>query len=163
MLASTVVAMFTAFFNIPIDMCFDYLTAPTADSVKMKQADSLLKRTGRRMSNVARRMSAVSADAASALKRNFQMKLGFESREISDSTVTAQGFAATATPIVSNSYQTVAAKREEHRKDMVRMTMIKKMKMLVPESDDEDDEKREESDYDRDQKSPHYRDSVSCN
>ena len=54
--------------NFPIDACFDLLSAPTADPVKINAADTMLKRTGRRMSNAtaaaARRVSVAAAGAA---------------------------------------------------------------------------------------------------
>lgn len=54
--------------NFPIDACFELLSAPTADPVKINAADTMLKRTGRRMSNAtaaaARRVSVAAAGAA---------------------------------------------------------------------------------------------------
>lgn len=51
-LVSGMVALFTAVFNVPIDHGFAYLDAPTADSVKLKQMESVATRAGRRMSGV---------------------------------------------------------------------------------------------------------------
>jgi hypothetical protein len=63
-----IVATATAILNFPIDACFEMLSAPTADPVKVNAADTILKRTGRRMSNAAgtaaRRVSVAATGAA---------------------------------------------------------------------------------------------------
>ena len=65
-------AVATAILASPIDSLFGLITAPTADPVKAKAADTLMKRTGRRMSNAAagaaRRLSVAATDALAATK-----------------------------------------------------------------------------------------------
>lgn len=123
---SLLVAVLTAFVNIPVDACFEYLKAPTADNVKLKQQENIAKRIGRRVSSVARRVSIAAVDLAShaamELKRQRQSKLGFEFRELEDSVVQAHDFALSSLPMLSSSCGTIMAARKAQRATIIDIT-----------------------------------------
>ena len=67
---SIVIAVFTAPINLLVDFCFiEILSAPSPDTVKAATADTAMRRTMRRVSNVGRRMSAVAASTAASITR----------------------------------------------------------------------------------------------
>ena len=99
---SVVCAIFTSPVNWVVDFVFnDVLSAPTADSIKIRQQDTAMRRAGRRMSNAVRRASVNAAaaataavDAAAAFRSGKNKDLVMSTRLIPDSTLTAQSLAA---------------------------------------------------------------------
>jgi hypothetical protein len=68
---SILVSLVTAAVGYPLDLLFDILSAPTADSLKASRAEnSVIAQTGRRMSAAARRASSSVIDAAKVLLNN---------------------------------------------------------------------------------------------
>lgn len=115
--------MFTALFNIPVDTIFDGLKAPTADAVKLKNninaptAVNAIRRAGRRMSNVAKRIAVNAEDLASQLnKLGRQTKVGFSTREIPESAVQTYGLISMALSSLSSQATRLQQQREEGRR-----------------------------------------------
>ena len=108
-LSAMVVAILTALFNVPMDMVFDLIHAPTADEMKVRNDESsLVNRVGRRMSNVAenaaktiRRASAILSNAtAAAVGRKRDVQAGEMTRFIPDATHHAHGLATQSIGII---------------------------------------------------------------
>ena len=107
-LSATVVALVTALFNIPLDWVFELIYAPTADDMKVKNDEnSVIKRVGRRLSNVAtsgvnrvRRASAIFADAASKALKRHEVTAGDVTRHIPHGTHEAHSLAAQSLKLV---------------------------------------------------------------
>ena len=95
-MVSVLCALSTCLLNNPIDYLFEILAAPTADASKLSAADTLMKRTGRRVSSAARRMSNVTLNAVTAaVKANTQRisMIGTVTREIPPATLQAHAMA----------------------------------------------------------------------
>jgi len=72
---SIVVATITAPVNLLVDFLFiEILSAPTADSLKVRNRESLVKRVARRSSAVGRRVSSVSTQALKSLRNSVLRK-----------------------------------------------------------------------------------------
>ena len=118
-------AVATAIFGYPIDSLFKLLSAPTADAAKVKAADGLLKRTGRRLSNAAgsagRRVSIAAVEALSAAKalalrseRRHVFVVGAPTRDMPESTRTAKHLATASMLLIADE----AEAKYESRKTM---------------------------------------------
>jgi hypothetical protein len=64
---AALVSAFTAVLNYPIDFMFEMLRAPTADTVKLKAADTFMKTATRRVSAAGMRVSEAAAASAAAI------------------------------------------------------------------------------------------------
>jgi hypothetical protein len=110
---SVIISIVTAFVNSPIDYLFDFLTAPTADAVKVNAADNLLKRVGRHAAAGARRVSLAAVSAMNNINKATGMTPSVEARnklarcanyqtiELPESTRIAQAVATATTASVS--------------------------------------------------------------
>ena len=102
---AVIVALFVAICTKPIDVIFDLLSAPTADSIKVSAQDTTLTRVGRRISNAARRMSAAAVKLASAAKQRVNASrrsiVGLGTRQIPPSTESAHALAAASMQVIA--------------------------------------------------------------
>lgn len=115
---SIVISMVTAIVNYPIDTMFELLSAPTADTVKVKNADTALKRIGRRMSNAARRVSVAASEAVQAAIANTdrfrkQSLIGYSVRSIPDTTQEAYDLAVASAPVIKHRATEILLHRAE--------------------------------------------------
>ena len=140
-IVSLVVAIFTAVFLVPMELCFDYLSAPTADSIKLRQRHSKLlsklqtaggrvanmgrrmsNAMGRRMSNAVGRMGAAFVSKRSSDRDTEQCKVGFEFRELPEATSDAHFFAAVSLPFIQHSFEVVSKRQNDIRNDVIELT-----------------------------------------
>ena len=146
-------AVATAIFNSPIDALFNLLSAPTADAVKVKAADTLMKRTGRRMSNAAaaaaRRVSVAASDALAVAKtlagrnQKHQLVAGAPTRSIPETTKSAKKLATASISVIADRATQNYKKRTMMRRAMSSRTTRPSSYLEEGEEDLEDDE----SDY----------------
>ena len=109
---AVIVALFVSICTKPIDVIFDLLSAPTADSLKVSVQDTALKRFGRRVSNAARRMSAAAGSLATAAKtklagggtRNRKSIIGVATRKLPAATETAHALASASMQVLFRSF-----------------------------------------------------------
>ena len=132
------VSIVTALFLRPTEYLFELLSAPTADSVKVKAA---YVRTGKRMSNAARRMSIV---AGSAMQTTVQSLAG----SIHNTQVV--GMSSRILPATTSSAQNLArlSMTSVASKNALKVAAIKQNERIIPyrnrqeQLDDHHDEKR---------------------
>ena len=110
-----VVALFTALIEYPIDCMMDLLSAPLEDDLKIRDQESTLTTFGRRVSNVARRMSAVAGNAVSAARTRLggrKSVIGAAARRIPDSAGVAHKIASVSMSLIAASSQKSLRERE---------------------------------------------------
>jgi hypothetical protein len=116
LIISILVSLMVALLTKPIDMIFDLLTAPTADELKIastaqSSANSALRSVGRRMSNMARKVSVAALNTVTMASNNIshttkKLLVGLTTRKIPHSTETAHQLAtASMSVLASNSMQ----------------------------------------------------------
>ena len=121
LIISILVSLMVALLTKPIDMIFDLLTAPTADELKIastiQRSDNssnsigVLRSVGRRMSNMARKVSVVALNTVTMATNNLshttkKLLVGLTTRKIPHSTETAHQLAtASMSVLASNSIQ----------------------------------------------------------
>ena len=99
---AVIVAIFVAVCTKPIDMLFDLLSAPTADSLKVSAQDTTLKRARRRVSAVAQRMSTAAISMVGTVRdkvatnRATSTFVGLATRKIPPETESAHALAASS-------------------------------------------------------------------
>jgi len=118
-ISALVVALFTAIFDIPLEFLMSFLFAPTADDVKVREdKNTLVKKVGRRMSNVAtsvtkrvRRASAMLVGGAAQR----EVKVGEMTRYIPQSTQEAHNYAAQSMSLIQPVLKSNNMKRQRSR------------------------------------------------
>jgi hypothetical protein len=152
---SILISIVTALVNYPIDFIFSLLVAPTVDAVKASKHESAMARTGRRVSEAARRVSAATAGAVRAAVHRGKLALsrvGQVTKDIPDSTINAQrlavicstDLATQAEQIVSERAMAKLAKLTAHDEQAAHKSIKYKAANLegdensVVESDDDD-------------------------
>jgi len=122
LIISILVSLMVALLTKPIDMIFNLLTAPTADELKIastiQRSDNssnnsigALRSVGRRMSNMARKVSVVALNTVTMATNNLsyttkKLLVGLTTRKIPHSTETAHQLAtASMSVLASNSIQ----------------------------------------------------------
>lgn len=101
---AVLVALFTAVFQRPIDMIFELLSSPTADTIKAnaKENQSALAEAGRRVSSMARRVSVAAGNVAKKIENKVRQNssVGAAVREIPESTEAAYGLARASMDVI---------------------------------------------------------------
>ena len=155
------VAIATAFINYPIDSLFEILAAPTADAVKVKAADSVMKRVKRQAVTVARRAStaannAVSTAAALTAKVARKSIAGTISRELPQATKTTKALAVASLGVIAPTANAMHLARTVSRLEMSRSASYKNE---YGECEDDDSEYADSDNDDDDCKSDDNSDS----
>jgi hypothetical protein len=143
---SVLISVITAFVTSPIDMCFQYLTAPTADSIKLSAADTFTNRLverAKRASISTMNMMSNSVSRMTDIKKRLG-QVNFETREVPESTRLAHGLAMAVVPFLISKSQSMLLKRvastqsskEKHKEARDKLT-----KEHGDDSDDSEDEK----------------------
>ena len=113
------VALLVALISFPVDYIFDLLSAPLADEYKVSIEDNVLKRTGRRISNVARRASAVASNLATAAQNKLvatrQSMVGSVTRKIPEATEAAHALATASMSVIAANSMQVLQQRQLSR------------------------------------------------
>jgi hypothetical protein len=149
---SVLISVITAFLTSPIDICFQYLTAPTADSLKLNSADSLTKRLmerAKRASISALKMVGNTASRATVMEKRLE-QLNFETREVPESTRLAHALAMAVVPFLISKSQSLLLKRvassqktkDKHQR--MRHELAKNQDDDGGDSDDGDDKSADE-------------------
>jgi hypothetical protein len=113
---SALISIVTALINFPIDYLFHLLVAPTVDAAKASKHESALARTGMRVSEAARRVSAAAAGAVRAAVKRGKVVLshvGQITKDIPESTVHAQRLAVVVSSDLAVHAHEILAQRAE--------------------------------------------------
>jgi hypothetical protein len=112
---AVLVSLFTAAVQYPIDLIMEVLSAPLEDELKAAKAEPALTAFGRRVSNVARRVSAVAGNALTAARDKLagrRSAVGAAARTIPDSTGVAHAIAAVSMSLIAEASQQSLRERE---------------------------------------------------
>ena len=143
---AVIVALVVSLCSKPIDMIFDLLSAPTADSLKVSIQDTALKRLGRRVSHVARRMSAVASSSLSSMTqrkgsgggKGRDTIVGVATRKIPSSTEQAHALATASMKLLAD-----ASRQTLHQNQLRRLQVFhgaNSARYAAYESDSDDDD-----------------------
>jgi hypothetical protein len=155
---SVLVSMVTAVVNYPVDRFFDILSAPLADSIKVKNSESTLNRVGRRLSNAARRASNAAVTAVNtAIQKVERLRnvslVGFVTLNIPETTQTAHDFAAAAVNDVKGRVDEIIEARQSKLVASLRYSKSQRFKLMqqTGEGDYVDHEGKDSDDSDNEQ------------
>jgi hypothetical protein len=112
---AVLVSLFTAAVQYPIDLIMEVLSAPLEDELKAARAEPALTAFGRRVSNVARRVSAVAGNALTAARDKLagrRSAVGAAARTIPDSTGVAHAIASVSMSLIAEASQQSLRERE---------------------------------------------------
>ena len=146
------VSIITSIFLRPIDKIFELLSAPLADTVKVKTMDTTLKKMGRRLSATARRVSVSVSNTASSLARQLGRKkadnfiAGTSTMIIPSSTKSAHEIAqASISLVISN----VDKKLQFHQQNKnIQLTKSKRTDAQTNEDDVNEDSNSDDNNND---------------
>jgi hypothetical protein len=112
---AVLVSLFTAVVQYPIDQLMDLLSAPVEDEIKAEEREGAVTTFGRRVSNVARRVSVVAGNALTAARDKLAGRksvVGAAARTIPDSTGVAHAIASVSMSLIAEASQQSLRERE---------------------------------------------------
>jgi hypothetical protein len=147
---SVIVSIVTTLINSPIDILFERLTAPTADSVKLNATDTVLRRVRKRAVAGARRVSMAAMNAinqvgnlmlSSEERKKLSRSANYETIELPESTRLAQQVALATTSSVSARSQEILLHRAAAKFEKMSLlrTFKSKQRAFVAEDSDHED------------------------
>jgi hypothetical protein len=152
---AVLVSLFTAVVQYPIDQIMEVLSAPLEDELKAAKAEPALTAFGRRVSNVARRVSAVAGNALTAARDKLAGRksvVGAAARTIPDSTGVAHAIASVSMSLIAEASQQSLRERELNQLRQFHSSGGRHMQYGGGRVDDSDsglDSEEEKSDSDR--------------
>eukprot|EP01038_Epipyxis_sp_PR26KG_P009221 gene9221-12434_t len=124
---AVLVSLFTSLFSKPIDMIFDVLSAPTADTEKVQSEPSALQKVGRRVSTAARRVSVAAINlintTADQIRQRGLSLVGSKTRQIPRTTQMAHEVAIASMSIISSKSKNTIQLAELRRRETFAKSM----------------------------------------
>jgi hypothetical protein len=146
---SVIVSIVTAIINSPIDMLFERLTAPTADAMKLKAVDSVLKKMGKKAVAGARRVSVAALDAinhvgnimlSSEEREKMSRSANYKTIELPESARLAQQVAVATTASVYKRSQEILLHRASMKFEKMTSHRSFRLQQRANVAEDSDDE-----------------------
>eukprot|EP01038_Epipyxis_sp_PR26KG_P014196 gene14196-19049_t len=124
---AVLVFLFTSLFSKPIDMIFDVLSAPIADTEKVQSEPSTLEKVGRRVSTAARRVSIAAINLVNTTTDKIRQRglslVGSKTRQIPRTTQMAHEVAIASMSIISSKSKNTIQLAELRRRETFAKSM----------------------------------------
>jgi hypothetical protein len=153
---AVLVSLFTAVVQYPIDQLMDLLSAPVEDEIKAEGREGAVTTFGRRVSNVARRVSVVAGNALTAAREKLAGRksvVGAAARTIPDSTGVAHAIASVSMSLIAEASQ--QSLRERELNQLRQLQRSSGSYDDVVESDSDADEEKSDTGSDEDEEVRH--------